>query len=128
MSYQEVLKKFEQIQQDINSSNHDRMSYEDYEASPEEIHECMKGFGLHFSNSMTEEYDLPVEFWNEAFGETEDTQVINRIMDSTEYKKLAEIYEDLYEQVVHIATESSAYYNFEAEQEEKYLNSVRWCV
>jgi hypothetical protein len=128
MAYQDVLKKFEQIQQDINSSNHDRMSYEDYEASPEEIHECMKGFGLHFSNSVVNEYVLPIEFMNEAFGKTEDPQAIDRIMDSPEYKKLVEIYQDLYEQVVHIATESSAYYSFEAEQEEKYLNSVRWCV
>jgi hypothetical protein len=124
MAYQDVLKKFEQIQQNINSSNHDRMSYEDYEASPEEIHECMKDFGL----LTSKEYTIPIEYWNEAFGETEDTQVINRIIASSEYKKLAEIYQDLYEQIVHIATESSAYYNFEAEQEEKYLNSIRWCV
>jgi hypothetical protein len=126
MAYEDVIKKFEQIQQDINSSNHDRMSYEDYEAPDEEITECVRYFGLGTpEKTLNGEVMLPIEFWNEAFGETDDLEKIDRIMETHEYKKLEELYSDLYDQVVVIATEMSAYYANEYEKEQNYHDSMR---
>ena len=125
MAYEDVIKKLEQIQIDINNSNHDRMGYEDYEADADEINACLKDFGLGEPEWNSREVTIPVEFWNEAFGETEDFEEIERIMESTEYKKLEEMYLNLFDQVVHIATEMSAYYANEYDQEQKYYDSMR---
>lgn len=129
MAYQDVLKKFEQIQQNINSSNHDRMSYEDYEAPEEEIAECVRDFGLGTPEwTLDSRVMLPVEFRNEAFGETDDLEKIDQIMETPEYKKLEEIYTHLYDQVAEIATEMSAYYANEYEEEQNYHDSMRGCL
>ena len=126
MAYEDVIKKFEQIQLEINTSNHDRMSYEDYEAPDEEIAECVRDFGLGEPEwQLDARVMLPIEFWNEAFGETEDWDEIKRIMETPEYKKLEEMYSHLYDQVVVIATEMSAYYENEAREEERYYDSMR---
>lgn len=127
MAYEDVIKKFEQIQQDINTSNHDRMPYEDYEASDEEIAECVRDFGLCTPEWMDEEHVfLPLEFFEEAFGpEPESDEELHRIMQTPEYKKLEEMYRHLYDQVVVIATEMSAYYENEAREIERYYDSMR---
>jgi hypothetical protein len=128
MAYEDVLKKFEAIQLEIKNSNHDRLSYEDYEASQEEIDDCLKDFGLGIPDWIGKDLMLPEEIWNEAFGETETEEEVDRIMASPEYKKLVEIYGNLYDQVVVIATEMSAYYAREAEDYEKYLDSMRGII
>jgi hypothetical protein len=125
MSYESVLKKFESIQFEINTSNHDRMKCEDYEADDDEITECLNSFGLERGDWMGDKLYLPESIWTEAFGEyTEDNT--EETMNTPEYKNLAKIYTHLYDQIVQIATEISAYYSNEAEEEEKYYNSIRY--
>jgi hypothetical protein len=124
-----TIKKLIKAKDDIKNSNHDSMSIDDsdFEPSEESVEAWMESLKLPmpilWRHSNVDE--LPEEYWEEIFGNPETNEGFEEVKASQEYKSLFELYEDVFSDMYLAASEEAAYYENEAQQEEKYYNSMR---
>lgn len=128
-----TIKKLTKIKLDIKNSDHDRMSVEDFDYSPDD--ECVISWcEVHklptppsFSGCSVDE--LPEEYWEAIFGDSKETPLtgeqIEEVMLSEEYKALLSLYDDVFGDLYTAASEEAAYYENEYLIEEQYENSMR---
>jgi len=124
-----ITKKLLKAKLDIKNSNHDRLYVGDCDYEPED--ECLvewtKSLGIpmpmEFKYSSVKE--LPEEYWSEIFGDPETNEELDAIKSSEEYKSLFELYDEVFSDMYEAATEESAYYENEYQEEQKYYDSMR---
>jgi hypothetical protein len=121
-----TLEKLQQVKEAVKHSNHDALSVDpdcDFEPNPEALEAWFTSYDIPLGCDDTE---LPEEYWSSVFNADEvDDAEYEQIKTSEEYKNLLEVYSDVYSDIYTACLEECAYYEREAQEEERYLDSMR---
>lgn len=121
-----ILEKLQKVKEDVKNSKHDALSVDgdsDFEPYEESLNDWFKSFDL---PKTSDEEELPDEYWKSVFDLDEVSQEQYDVFTVTEeYKKLLALYSEVYSDIYTACLEECAYYEREAEDYEKYLNTMR---
>lgn len=121
-----ALEKLKEVKEAVKHSNHDALSVDsdcDFEPYPEALQDWFKGYEL---PQASDDSELPEEYWSSVFNADEvDQDEYDRIKLTEEYKNLLEVYSDVYSDIYTACMEECAYYEREAQDHERYLDSMR---
>lgn len=121
-----TLEKLHKVKEEVKNSKHDALSVDpdsDFEPDEEALTEWFKTLDLPKSSFSDE---LPEEYWSSIFNIDDEHQDDYELIKTTEeYKNILKAYVDVYSDIYTACLEECAYYENEAQDYERYLDSMR---
>jgi hypothetical protein len=121
-----TLEKLQKVKEEVKNSKHAALSVDpdsDFEPYEESLTEWFKTLDLPKSSFSDE---IPEEYWSSIFNIDDEHQDDYELIKTTEeYKNLLKVYVDVYSDIYTACLEECAYYENEAQDYERYLDSMR---